>query len=85
MNWNHQQKIFSSDISQSDYFGFSVDIDGSYIVAGAHLNDDTQNNSGSAYIFKRSGNTWSQTQKLVADDPNLDDNFGKKDKLEISF
>ncbi|MDZ7796733.1 MAG: choice-of-anchor D domain-containing protein [Candidatus Marinimicrobia bacterium] len=70
--WQQQQKLVASDRDLGDYFGKSVDIDGSTIVIGAHLEDhdadglNREEKAGSVYIFTRSGSTWSQTQKVVA-------------------
>ena len=62
-----------------DYFGYSVSIsaDGAYAVIGA-IYDDVGANSdqGSAYIFVRSGTSWTQQAKLVAGDGAASDNFG---------
>jgi hypothetical protein len=37
--------------TDSDYFGISVDIDGSYVVVGAYQQDDVAANAGSAYLY----------------------------------
>jgi hypothetical protein len=47
----------------NDYFGFSVAISDDYAFVGAYADDHQQTDTGSVYIFKRSGTTWSQTQK----------------------
>ena len=59
-----------------DHFGSAVAIDGDTMVVGANRDDDKSANSGSAYVFVRSGSTWTQQQKLTASDGYLDDNFG---------
>jgi hypothetical protein len=76
-NWI-QAKIVASDAAQTDYFGYSVGIsgDGNTVIVGALLNDDTWSDSGSAYIFIRFGNSWTQQAKLVASDPAANDQFG---------
>ena len=51
-------------------------ISGDSIVVGAHEDDDAGSNSGSAYVFTRSGTTWSQQAKLTANDAAEDDQFG---------
>jgi hypothetical protein len=43
---------------------------------GAYEDDDAGNNSGSAYVFARSGGVWTQQQKLVPLDGAADDGFG---------
>jgi len=40
------------------------------------LDDDNGTNSGSAYIFKRSGTSWAEEAKLTASDGDDADYFG---------
>jgi hypothetical protein len=64
--WVQQgSKLTASDGAADDYFGWSVAIDGDTIVVGAKGDDTTNSDRGSAYIFTRSGTTWSQTEKLT--------------------
>ena len=53
-------KLVASDAAANDEFGYSVSISGDYKIVGAFGNDDVGSNSGSAYIFVRSGTSWSQ-------------------------
>ena len=64
--WTQQQKIQPSDIAAADEFGTAVAISGDTVIAGSIWDDDTNSGSGSAYIFTRSGTTWTQQQKLTA-------------------
>jgi hypothetical protein len=75
--WTLQQKLLASDAAAGDNFGWSVTIAGDRIVVGA-VSDDTAGgaNAGSAYVFVRTGTTWSEQQKLVASDGAADDGFG---------
>jgi hypothetical protein len=77
-SWTQQQKIQPSDIAASDTFAFDVALsgDGDYLIASSLYDDDTFSSSGSAYIFVRSGSTWSQQAKLVASDPGSNDSYG---------
>lgn len=81
-NWSQAQKIIASDRAEGDLFGYEVAISGDYAIVGAYEEDedalgaDTKNRAGSAYIFERSGGTWSQVQKIVASDRNSNDRFG---------
>ena len=53
----------------NDYFGHNVSIDGARLAAGAYYDDgssDSHSNAGSVYIFKRTGSTWSDTNKFHA-------------------
>jgi hypothetical protein len=47
-------KLTASDGVAYDDFGYSVDISQGTVVAGAHLDDDNGNSSGSAYVFTSS-------------------------------
>ncbi len=69
--WYEVQKIFSSDCGKNDYFGCSVDIDGSYAVVGAKYDS-----TGSAYVFYDNNGTWIQQAKLIPSDGEVDDYFG---------
>ena len=74
--WTQQQRLEASDKAASDIFGNSVAIDGDTCVIGAQQEDAGGSNAGAAYVFTRSGTTWSQQQKLVASDAAASDNFG---------
>ncbi|HND20040.1 MAG TPA: hypothetical protein PLB18_11735, partial [Acidobacteriota bacterium] len=75
--WSEQQKLTASDGAMSDQFGISVAISGETVVVGAYLDDVSANtNQGSAYVFVRTGTTWSQRQKLTTSDGAVDDRFG---------
>ena len=71
--WTEEQKLLASDAALDDRFGWSVSIAGNYAIVGATGDD---NNKGSAYIFKRDGTTWTEEQKLLANDGNAEDWFG---------
>ncbi len=74
--WNEKAKINSADASEYDYFGTSVAVCGDYAIVGARYDDDHGMNSGSAYIFKRTGEYWTQYDKLTASDASARQNFG---------
>lgn len=74
--WTQQQKIQPSDVAAFDEFGYSVAISGDTIIAGSVWDDDTNSGSGSAYIFTRSGTTWTQQQKLTASVSEASARFG---------
>ncbi len=76
-NWGELQKLTASDMSVGDVFGRSVAIHGDRAIVGASGNSDDGLESGSAYIFKRSGaDVWSEVEKLTASDAAADDWFG---------
>ena len=74
--WTQQQKIQASDPEDGDRFGGSVAISGDTIIAGALYEDTGASNAGAAYIFTRSGSTWTEQQKIQALDPEASDQFG---------
>ena len=61
-------KLTASDGAANDRFGYSVAIAGDTIVVGAYWDDDNGLNSGSAYVFTRTGVTWTQQAQLTASD-----------------
>jgi len=74
--WNQQNILTASDAAERDSFGSSVAISGETIIVGASADDDEARNSGSAYVFIQTDNTWSEQAKLRASDPGLRRNFG---------
>ena len=74
-NWLQQAKLLP-DGQELDHFGNSVSISGDYCIVGAHQDDDSGIYSGSAYIFARDGNNWTQQAKLLASDGDAYDSFG---------
>lgn len=75
-SWTVQAKLIASDATAGDQFGSSVAISGETVVVGAPLNSENGAESGSAYVFTRSGTTWSQQAKLPASDVAAGDHFG---------
>ncbi|WP_095987402.1 DUF7507 domain-containing protein [Cystobacter fuscus] len=75
--WSQQAKLTASDAAALDSFGTSVALSGDTAVVGAY-GDDTAagEDAGSAYVFVRSGTTWSQQAKLTASDAVAFDRFG---------
>ncbi|MFI5307859.1 MAG: FG-GAP repeat protein [Polyangiales bacterium] len=75
-SWTLQQKLVAADGANGDEFGHAVAIDGNTVVVGAYGDDDNADLSGSAYVFVRSGTTWTQQQKLLATGGFAGDEFG---------
>jgi hypothetical protein len=71
-----ERKLMASDGAIDDEFGKSVSMSGDYAIVGAYGDDDKGTESGSAYIFDRTGGSWSQVAKLTASDGAADDHFG---------
>jgi FG-GAP repeat protein len=82
--WTQQAKLAATDPAGTakENFGFSVALDGDTAVIGApnrgQFPGDPFGGSGAAYVFQRSGTTWSQ-QAILTETPsggNLGDFFG---------
>ncbi len=75
--WSLQQQLTASDGAEGDWFGSSVALSGDTALIGAPLDDVSGNSDqGSAYVFTRSGTTWSQQAHLTAADGAAGDYFG---------
>ncbi len=85
--WSHQAYLKASQVTASDFFGDSVALSGDTLVVGAQNEDssttgvnstpdESVGNTGAAYVFVRSGTTWSQQAYLKASQVSTNDNFG---------
>jgi hypothetical protein len=68
-----QAKLTAAGGAAGDHVGASVAIAGSTAVVGA---DGTNSGTGAAYVFTRSGATWSQQAELTAAGGAAGDDFG---------
>ena len=78
-SWVQEIKLVPSDSEAGASFGYSCSIsdDGTRAIVGAYLDDATGGgDSGSAYVFTRSGTSWAQEIKLVPSDSEASANFG---------
>ncbi len=75
--WSEQQTLVASDGTSNDGFGFKVAISGDTAIVSAYRADvGAHLQQGAAYVFVRSGTTWTEQQKLVASDGTDSDRFG---------
>ncbi len=86
--WSQQAYLKASNSDDSDHFGWSVAASGDTVVIGAPREssnatgvngNETDNNAlraGAAYVFVRSGTSWSQQAYLKASNTNANDQFG---------
>jgi hypothetical protein len=71
--WTRQAKLTVSATPAGSYVGEVVALRGdTALINGPYFSGD----AGSAYIFQRSGTTWTQKKKLTALDGAMGDNFG---------
>ena len=82
-NWNQATKLAANDGDSQDIFGRSVALssDATTAVIGAPGDEEqfSRDDQGSAYVFERTDDSWSQETKLTVDtvDGNGQDRFGK--------
>jgi len=77
IEWEQQARLTASDAAIGDRFGYSVCVSGNYAIVGAPYDDDGGIDSGSSYIFSRSGINWIRQAKLTIPDGAVEDFFGK--------
>ena len=87
--WSEQAHLKASNPDRGDSFGSSVAISGDTLVVGApgedsaatgiggDQNDNDARESGAAYVFVRTGSTWSQQAYLKASNTEAEDSFGE--------
>jgi len=87
-NWSQQAYLKASNTGAGDDFGLSVAVSGDTVVVGAPgessnatgVNGNQTNDlafaSGAAYVFVRTGTTWSQEAYLKASNTGEFDDFG---------
>jgi hypothetical protein len=92
--WGQQAYLKASNAFTGDNFGTSVDIDADTAIVGAPNEDsdaigvngsqanDNSPNSGAAYVFTRSGSTWTQQAYVKASNPDSGDTFGSSVTVE---
>jgi trimeric autotransporter adhesin len=85
--WTEEARLNATAFGNRDDFGAAVAIDGDTIVVGAPSEDGSAtgvngtvenngNNAGAAYVFTRSGETWSEIAYLKASNTDPEDRFG---------
>jgi hypothetical protein len=74
--WTQQAKLLTSENTTSSDFGYSVSLSGDTALIGIPNANDYGDQSGSAYVFIRTGTTWTQQTKLLSPDGGPGDHFG---------
>ncbi|GAA4644489.1 hypothetical protein GCM10023115_24490 [Pontixanthobacter gangjinensis] len=74
--WHQQAKLVAPDGEADDRFGRDVALHEDTALVGAMHQDDRGDDSGAAYVFKRTGNSWTLLTKLTADDGASGDLLG---------
>jgi hypothetical protein len=74
--WSQQAKLTASPAAASSQFGSAVAISGDTLVVGAPYAPAGGLKTGAAYVFVRTGETWSQESRLAPTDAIGNDQFG---------
>jgi hypothetical protein len=85
--WTLEAELTASDGDSLDQLGKSVALSGDVALLGALNDDDACGvtggcNSGAAYVFRRTGASWTEETKLTASDREAGDLFGISVALE---
>lgn len=84
-NWGRLSEVVAEGRAANDYFGAAVALDGNVAVIGAHGDDPSGSSSGSARLFRWTGNRWYFEAKLTNSHPAFSrsaDLFGASVALE---
>ena len=75
-SWSFQATLTPNPTDTSGSYGRSLSIDGDTVAVGNYSYSGTAGNQGRAYIFERTGTSWSQKKVLTASTPVASTNFG---------
>ncbi|WP_428268252.1 cadherin-like beta sandwich domain-containing protein [Haliangium sp.] len=87
-SWAQEAYLKASNVGADDQFGFSVSLSGDTLAVGATgedsatqgvnggQDDDSAEDSGAVYVFRRSGTSWGQEAYVKASNTGADDEFG---------
>lgn len=76
-SWTLQQTIENPSPNISDEFGYDVAIEGNRLAIGAPRDDTNGSNAGLAYLFERSGSTWTLDETYSPETPEAGKWFGE--------
>lgn len=80
-SWSETTKLTDPEGAQGDHFGHSVSLSGDRALVGAIFDDDSGDDSGSAYFFNFNGSNWVDSSKLLASEGAVNDQFGRSVSL----
>jgi hypothetical protein len=90
-SWAQEAYIKAANNNEQDKFGFNVSLDNDTLAVGAPTEQSNQttitngtgtssnnsiNNSGAVYVYKRTGTSWAQEAYIKAANNDIDDSFG---------
>ena len=75
-DWIQVSKLIANDATSTEYFGWSVSLQGDRALVGAQSGRVNGINTGAAYVFDFINDNWTQSSKLTATDGSANDRFG---------
>ena len=75
-SWAEEENLTPADLADIGWFGYSVDVSGDLAIVSARGDFDPNVPSGSAYVFRYDGRSWTEEAKLVPADAARDDEYG---------
>ena len=65
--WSQEAALYGSDRASNDQMGYGVALNSDATIAVAGARYSGSSGDGAAYVFTRSGSTWTQVQKLTGE------------------
>ncbi len=87
-NWGEVKKLLAGDGATGTSFGWSVSINGDFVIVGATSGSGNVFGSGAAYIFARNqggSDNWGHVKKVFASDGALSDSFGNSASINGDY
>ena len=91
-NWIEHQNLTAPDKRQNDQFGYSVAINGNYLIVGSigqsydAANSNYVGSAGAAYIYEKDVHeSWNFIQKIVASDREYINQFGYSVDIDDNY
>ncbi len=74
--WTQQARLTVEEGEYDDYFGIAVALEGDTALIGAPRHTVTTASQGAAYVFIRSGTSWTLQQRILNTNPEANEFFG---------
>jgi hypothetical protein len=75
-SWNQCARLTDTTMTYSVAYGFSLAMDGAYLLVGVRQDETLGNNAGALYLYKREGSDWMLIRKIYASDGGESDQLG---------
>ncbi|WP_395373697.1 hypothetical protein [Marinicella sp. W31] len=75
-SWTQTQNLSPSISVTNDFFGKNISLKGNQLLVSEEFDSNNNISTGAVYMFNYNGNTWQETQKIIAPDSNDQQRFG---------